>query len=418
MLSLFNSWWSRTLFVLATLSAGVWGAWQIQRYLKAEETLRAAEKCLTKHEYQQALEALERSLEIRPDSAETLLLAARTARQALDYEAAARYLKAYRRVGGLPEAAEFEQSLARIQRGEAEPTEGDLVRAAQNGHPDAALILEALVRGYLTNYRLSQALPCLNLWLERDPENVQALLWRADFYERRLRHENALLDYRRAFELAPDRLDIRRELAHTLVEARQPAEAIAHLLILRDASPKDPAILLWLARCHHMNGETPAAEKVLGELLADHPEDPGALRELGKLALEGNQPEKAETWLRKAVKRSPADRDALFMLVQALGQNGKADEAKACQAKLQNLDAQLSRVADLSRAIDESPHDPALRHEMGLIFLSQGANQEGIRWLRSALKEDPLYQPALKALAEQSRKARPESMAAPPHGQG
>jgi tetratricopeptide (TPR) repeat protein len=408
----------RAFLVVAILAAGVWGAWQIRRYLKAESSLRAGEESLRQHEYRDALGWFEKSLEVHPDSPTTLLLAAEAARRAADYDAFAQFLKAYRRAGGLPEAADFEQTLARIQRGEAEPKEADFFHAAQNGHPDAPMILEALTRGCLSNYRLGFALNYLNYWLDKEPDSVQAHLWRADCYERMLRHEVALEDYRCAFQLAPDRLDIRRELAHALVEARQPVEALQHLAVLCEAHPKDPTILLWLARCHHMSGETPAAQSVLEELLADHPDDAGALRERGKLALEDNKPEKAEVWLRKAVEHSPADRDALLMLIQALSQDGKEAEAQDCQAKLQRLDAQLSRVADLSRAIGESPHNPALRHEMALIFLSKGETREGIRWLQSALKEDPLYQPALKALAEQAKKERPESVGAPPNGQG
>jgi Tfp pilus assembly protein PilF len=312
----------------------------------------------------------------------------------------------------VPEAAELEQLLGRFQRGEQDQGEARLVHAGHQDHPDAPMIREALVRGYLATFRLNDALACLNYWLEREPENIQALLWRADIYERRLSHENALADYRRASALDPDRPDIRQEFAHALLEARQPAEALEQLSVLHEAMPTDPTILLWLARAKHMTGDSQAAEGLLDQLLEAQSNDSRALTERGKLAFEGGRASQAEVWLKRAVELAPSDREALFTLVQVFRQNGKESEAKTFQARLLKLDADLDRAAVLAQSIAGSPHDAALRHEMALIFLSKGETREGVRWLQSALREDPLYRPALKTLAEQSRKADPSSQSA------
>ena len=44
--------------------------------------------------------------------------------------------------------------------------------------------------------------------------------------------------------------------------------------------------------------------------------------------------------------------------------------------------------------------DPAPRCETGTLLLRNGREQEGVRWLISALRNDPLYRPAHKALAD------------------
>jgi Tfp pilus assembly protein PilF len=342
-------------------------------------------------------------LEYWPQNCEVLLLAAQAARRACDYPAASGYLKSFRRAGGLTDAAELEQILTRIQQGDFERGESQVLHAATQDHPDASMLLEALTRGYLTTFRLNEALLCLNRWLEREPDNVQARVWRADVFARRLSYENSLADYRHALSLGPDRTDIRRAFAHVLIEARQPTEALESLDILRQASPEDPLIMLWMARCQHMEGNAPAATATLKQVLTAEPDNGEALRELGKLAFETGDPAQAEAYLRRAVKLAPADREALFSFMQALRQNGKEEEAQAEQNHLHKLDAELDRAATLAQSIATSPHDPGLRHEMALIFLGKGETKEGMRWLKSALHEDPLYQPALKTLAEQSQ---------------
>ena len=48
----------------------------------------------------------------------------------------------------------------------------------------------------------------------------------------------------------------------------------------------------------------------------------------------------------------------------------------------------------------QKPGDASLRCEGGLLFLRNGERAEGIRWLQLALRLDPAYQPARKALTE------------------
>jgi len=49
--------------------------------------------------------------------------------------------------------------------------------------------------------------------------------------------------------------------------------------------------------------------------------------------------------------------------------------------------------------MQETPHNPALHYEFAMIALRGGAIDDGVRWLESALKEDPKYAPAHRTLA-------------------
>src|SRR5262249_4733215 len=156
-------------------------------------------------------------------------LAARVARLALEYREADRQLRDCQRLGGARAAIDLERQMIRAQRGDLTQVDRKLMTQVEGGHPESLLILEALSRGYLQNFRLEEALRCLQLWLERRPDAVQALLWRGEVWERLLHTEDALADYRRALELAPERDDDRLHLAEVLITARQPQEAARHL---------------------------------------------------------------------------------------------------------------------------------------------------------------------------------------------
>jgi thioredoxin-like negative regulator of GroEL len=52
------------------------------------------------------------------------------------------------------------------------------------------------------------------------------------------------------------------------------------------------------------------------------------------------------------------------------------------------------------KEIASRPHDPEARYRAAVIYLRNGKNDEGLRWLTSALHEDPRHQRTRQALAE------------------
>jgi Tfp pilus assembly protein PilF len=391
--------------ILALLSAGLLAligtgatvaGWQIAAW----RDYRAAQRAIEKRDFAEARTCLARCLQVWPNSAEVHLLAARTARRACAYDDAEEQLKECQRLDWPLEEIQLERDLIRAQRGDVTDIQDRLMLFAEHGHPNALLILEALCRGYLKTYRLAHASRCLELWLERRPDDVQALLWRAEVAELRTRNSEALVDYRRAVELAPERDEARLPLAELLVAENLPAEAIPHFERLRQKQPRNRKVLLGLAHCRRLLGEPEEAGKLLDALLQIFPEDASALAERGRIYLDKRQPAQAERWFRMAVNRAPYDRDSVYALYLCLQQSGKAQEAEEYRTKLKKIESQLSRLREVTRKIVETPHDPALRHEAGMIFLHSGQSQEGLRWLYSALQEEPGYQPAHQALAD------------------
>jgi tetratricopeptide (TPR) repeat protein len=388
------------LAVLAVL--GVAGL-LVGRQIWAAYHFHAAGLAMARRDFDQAGAHLAKCLEVWPNSAEAHFLMARAARRAGKYDEAETHLHRARELHWAAEALDAEHAMLKAQRaesGEQRDVQPLLLHWIEQGHPDSVLMLEALVQGYMKTYFLPAAVQCLEMWLERQPDDPQALLWRGDAWERLHRYEDALVDYQRVVDLAPDRDDARRKLAEGLLQAHRAREAEPHFESLHERHPGDAAVLLGLARCHLEMGQTDQARRLLDELLAAQPGDGLALGERGKLELDAGRPDEAERWLRKAVTVVPYERTLVYCYVRALDQQGKQEEAALWTARLDRIDDDLKRISEVMRTIHAVPNDPAPRHEAGVILLRNGQEQEGLRWLANALQQDPNYRPTLEFLAE------------------
>jgi predicted Zn-dependent protease len=365
--------------------------------------LPAAERALERRDYAAARTHLNKSLKWHPRDAHRHFLAARAARGAGRLDEAEEQLRACERLHGDGEAIDLERALIRLQGGDEEVEDYLLARAGRDD-PDALLTREVLIQHYLDTYQLFKARRGLDLYLERRPDDVLALLARGFVWERLFFYADAVCDYRRAVEADPHNDGARRRLAQVLLITGPPDEAAEQFGDLRGRHPDDPEVLLGLARARRQQGRTDEACELLDRLLADHPANAGALAERGRAALEQGDTARAEGWLRRAVTLAPLDREALYSLCQCLRQGGPAGDLRDLHARLDRLDADLKRLGQLTKAVLGAPHDPALRYEAAQIFLRDGEEDEGVRWLEMALHEDPGYGPARQALAEYARR--------------
>jgi Tfp pilus assembly protein PilF len=380
------------------------GAYAAGRHFYAAYHLRAAEQALGHYEFEEAQEHLAACLRVRPDSAALHLEMARAARRATQYERAAEHLAKCRQLEGTTAENALEGLLLRAQRGEVTVVEGVLQEQVDAGSPDASQILEALALGYVQVYRLDAAMFCLNHLLEREPDNVQALLWRASLWQTARNEARAEADVRRAIEAQPEHGPARCRLGEILLRRQQPEEALRQFEYARQRpGGEKPDVLLGLARSHWQLGQADTARQVLDDLLAHHPDNAIALVERGRLALareSGESPAAAETWLRRAVASMPYDPHANYLLAQSLRSQGKEDEARPYEAARERIEKDFTALEAAVGRVARSPADPEPRLEAGLICLRNGREDEGERWLLSALEQAPDHAATRAALAE------------------
>ncbi len=366
---------------------------------RANYHLGAAEQALTANRLEQAKAHLLLCLELQPNHVQAHFLLAQTARRTGNDREALAYLEKAEQLNGVPEAVELERTLLRVQNGDLTPAQDALLWAyVKKGHPGAVLILEALTKGYMKTFRLGQAQESLEEWLERQPENIQALSWRG----RVLRHlkgdREAAAVFQKIVQLDPDNASARLDLAQTLLDINQPRQAVEQFQWLAEREPGHAGAVLGLAQGRRLLGQIDQARSLLAGLLQQFPDHAKALAERGRLELEAGNWDQAETFLTRAVARTPFDRDAVYNYLRCLERRQDKVAAAKWRSRLQQIDDGLKRLAVLTQKITQAPREAGPRCEAGKIFLSIGNDQEGLRWLASALHEDPNHLESHKVL--------------------
>lgn len=387
----------RAVVVLALLGLG------LATYFLSASLLRASrrhtvQQALDVRDYADANTRLAHLLRSAPDDREWLLLAARAARLAGDFPLANRHLDRLYDLGGDRRAGTLERALLTCQAGDLTSVENLLLAHLAEQPADSEIILETLTEAYLKARRLPEARECLKRWLQRQPDNVQALLWQGQAREWWGDLDEAINSYRQAARIDPANPRARRLLALALIRSDRAPEGV-ELLEALGHDDGDVELQLALARGRRCLGQTAEAQRLLEKVLAREPNNADALTEQGKLALQNGKPDLAESPLRRAIAASPFDREANYTYYLCLRQLAHDEEADKVLQKVEQIRTDLQRVSELRRQVIVRPRDPSLRCEVGLIFLRNGQPSEGLRWLHSALQLDPNNVQAKHALA-------------------
>ncbi len=387
------------LVVFAVLLGGV--GYRGAVYLRARRHFQAAQQALAQYAWSEARLHAEACLRDWPDSPPTHLLVARAARRLELPDLAEQHLDTCQRLLGTPtQAVSVERALLRVHRGDLAGVEDFLRVCVAQDDPDAVEILDILSAALILDYRVAEAHHCLDDLLRRQPDHFHALVRRGWTSQSQSWYALAAESYQKALDLRPEADNVRLALAELQVVLGRFAEAQEHFESLRARQPEAPAVLFGLARCLSGLGQKEQALALLDQLLARYPNDAKALGERGLLSVQFDRPAEAEAYLRRAASLAPHDLPLLTLLADCLRLLGKQEEARACRAKADQLKVDIQRAGQLSDRIrEDSPNDPALRHELACIYLRLGQQQEALHWFRTALAKDPAYRPTHEALA-------------------
>jgi tetratricopeptide (TPR) repeat protein len=276
-----------------------------------------------------------------------------------------------------------------------------LAQELDKDDPNAILLVEAVVSGFIRSYRLQDAEACLKMWRAKQPDNTQALLFQGIVHHLKAQLQDAIAVYRRLVSLDPEHQDARMRLVDILLDLSQAQEALSHLEMLRDRMPDNLMVLFYLGRCCDQLGKEDEAIDILNKVLARQPDHAFALGELGKLALRKGRLKQAETCLSRACALSPGDKGFHYQYYQCLKRLGKADQARIIDQRVLEIENDLKKIQDITLwEMQHRPHDADLHFEVGRISLSAGQEQEALRWFHSALKENPRHARTHAALGQ------------------
>jgi tetratricopeptide (TPR) repeat protein len=391
----------RSLAILLLLSLIGFGLFLAGSQFWAVYHFRAARKALDHYHPLEAGEHLQACLRIWPNDPDVLFLAARAARCAGLFDDAEEFLNRCQERRGRDDAITLERALLTAEGGDVDDVLTFCKARVEADDPDSPLILAALARGLLRDYRLLDADWAVRTWQERSPDDPMSHLLRGRVAHERYADTTAIAAYRRALEIDPELDEARDKLAAVLVETNQPREALPHLEYLCRQRPNDPALAVRLAQCRDLLGEQDEAARLLDEVLARHPDFQSALAERGKLALHAGQYAEAEGWLRRGSAAAPWDAALLEQLQLCLKQSGQTDKARALEPQLKQAKEDLEHLENLiSKDIARNPLNPEPQYEAGTVLLRIGAYSEGVRRLQKAVRLNPRHVKAHEALAD------------------
>jgi len=384
--------------------------WLIQTRATGPTDLDRGRAGLEGDDAQAARAFLERYVEAHPSDAEAHFRAAQAARQCGDPVAAARHLDRAADLGWDIGAIDLQRALLRTEAGEGQTDEPFLLEHVGENDPDAPEVLPVLVGAYAAQFRWPEAERVTEQWVRVRPASARAWARRGEALERLRRRNEAVTAFREAVRLGPADRPTRLNLVRLLLETRQPTDEVAaHLKALTENNPDDPAVLVQVAIWQAAQGAPAEAAATLDRAIARGTTEAKAFQLRGRIELDGGRPAAAVPHLRRAAELDPSDPQTWYALFQALSRSGQSAEAPAAEARWKQAEADLKRAGELATAIAKSPHDADLRRQMGELFLRNGRDQDGLRWLQSALREQPNHGPTHQALAAYyERTGRPD----------
>jgi hypothetical protein len=152
----------------------------------------------------------------------------------------------------------------------------------------------------------------------------------------------------------------------------------------RPAAAERLAQLIKEARAHEEAGRLDLAESMLGQILAEMPEDPAALHHAGLVALKRGHTAESATLIERAIVRLPGNAIYHRDICEVYRVLGRSDEA----------------VAAGRRAIRLSPEDPHCYNNLGVTYYQRLQLDEAIACAEGALKRDPDFAGAHLGMAE------------------
>lgn len=334
------------------------------------------------------------------DHPRTHYLLARAYRRLGQMQEAGNHLQVAQKLGCPPALLEREQWLILAQLGRLSESEEQLRKLMLGDDPNPGEICEALVSGYLLQYRFDDASIVIDAWKADYPDDPLPHFSLGLMWVHVQTWQKAADEFKIVLEVDPNHPRARIEMARSLAESQKFDEAIIHFKLCLKVAEIEHEAKLGLARCYLPIGDREAARGILKELLAVDSESQSARTMMGELCLMEGMHAEALGWLEPALARAPTDpmlRHQIAVALHAAGRHAEADEHDAFVDK---ANAAIENARVLMDQLRRDSNQAESRHQIGSTLVSYGSPAQGRLWLLSALEVNPYYVPALQTLIE------------------
>ncbi|MFM7038692.1 MAG: tetratricopeptide repeat protein, partial [Planctomycetaceae bacterium] len=398
------------LLFLLLLLAALWKMGPVAALLNAN-----AATAISRHDYETAGDWLDTVTALRCGNAETAFLRARLARKELRLTEVPQLLKLAMQLGTAPERARREYLLLEAQSGRLQEVLQELNEMLIQDSPDGAEICEAYVNGAVMTGAIDLALTIIPVWKQSWPSDPQPFYVLARILEHQQDTAGALAELNAAVERNPRHWPSLYSRSQLLAGLGRQDEALRDA-VAAAAMHANAAPLLLQARCLLNLGRAAEARELLQGILKVSPE---ALKHSFNLVCEPERglPVQAELgfaeaalgnagtaveWFDQVLSFDPNQLNVRYQRALAMRELGRAVEADAELAEVQQIREKLREIDGLADFIRNNPDQPnvAQRCRIGELFLLYEDARRGEYWLRDTLNHDPNYAPAHKLLAD------------------
>ncbi len=387
-----------TLFFLILVPSGF-----VVIYLddwRSSRQLAIARRALQDRDADKALNAAREAARLTPNNGEVHFTMARVFRRQGQLDKVHDSLERAAKLGVTRDRIRREEWLAMAQAGQMKEARPHLSELLINPGDDGPEICEAFVNGYFLAYQLADAFQILDAWEKDYPSDAQPHVFRAASSSRMASWAAAATHFRKAFELAPKRIDIHVNLAATLLMMREMDEAAKLFEQALRSQPNNPEALLGWAQVLLERGQNDQARTTVDRILRSDPNNFVALWILGEIHSSAEQYLEAIQLLEKAVAIKSNDTKARYALGSALQRVGRTVEAQQHFEFVLKSNEVGQRLQKLLGKVRDDDKDVESRFEIAELLRETGEPRERFLWLRSIVELEPKHKAAHAELAK------------------
>ncbi|MBC8094497.1 MAG: tetratricopeptide repeat protein [Akkermansiaceae bacterium] len=272
-------------------------------------------------------------------------------------------------------------------------------------NPDLPQSRLLLINAHMAKQDLGAALlQCAKL-TEQFPTNAQVILLTGTILQQQGRTNDALKQFERALELAPDTLQALEYLVDLYVDTRQYDSATKRVQAAIQRSGDSAVMQTLLSKALWGKGDTQAAERALLKAIELDPNFHLAYLFLAKLYVETGQKDQALAKLEETVKRNPRDISGLMMLGTLQYERKEYAPAAETYTRLlsvnPNFGSALNNLADIysdklgqldkgyeaaRKARDVLPGSPEIADTLGWILYKRGEYSRALGLLQESIE--------------------------------
>ena len=384
-----NQWLTkRRCAVLGLLSIVLIASPFVWTYAHREWQLRQARLELADLKIQKAHVRLERLAKRQPNHPDVLFWLARAERRNGEVDEAIAHFTQAKEAGANEREIELQFQLMRAQAGRVKETE-EFVRKFAEEADDllSEEVYEALAQGFLYTGRFTEALDCLQFWIDWRPEYPRPRMYRAEAWEHNQNWRKAIAEYESILKLDPEHVAARREYARCLLRYKDAQSALKQYDLLLSKDPENTELQIGRYLALEKQGEIAKARNGYLELLRrdlDDDQREAVLNALGQLALYDGNPRMAKDYLEDAVKIAPHNSQTHSNLAAAYTRLDETEKAEKHQERARALLESQSRFDEILRQLLREPQNADLRFEAGELLVKLGMEDQAVAWWNSA----------------------------------